>query len=231
MRHTSCIVIVGNLCARHDDVREIFAKFAFFLCVFCWIYSFSCERYFPWGSWLIFIIDLLLVLGARTSTGFCFLCRLCALVYVWLRVCLLSFLDLIPFSWVVHGGSLTLSNLACLVPLVLGIISRQFTVKRNIYWQSIPFTSPPDAFKVGSHSAAAFWHFVIYLFISLFGQAAGVGRIRAHGEDLSSSARLSSAAADRVLFHSLQWKRVHRDLRASIVCALRCLITFDWTPY
>lgn len=160
----------------------------------------------------------------------CSVPSLCACIC--LTPCLSSFfLDLIPFSWVVHGGSLTLSNLACLVPLVLGIISRQFTVKRNIYWQSIPFTSPPDAFKVGSHSAAAFWHFVIYLFISLFGQAAGVGRIRAHGEDLSSSARLSSAAADRVLFHSLQWKRVHRDLRASIVCALRCLITFDWTPY
>lgn len=75
------------------------------------------------------------------------------------------------------------------------------------------------------------WHFVIYFFISLFGPAAGVHRIRAHGEDLSSSARLSSAAADRVLFHSLQWKRVHRDLGAGIVCALRCLITFDWTPY
>lgn len=27
-------MIVGNLCARHDDVREIFAKFAFFFVFF-----------------------------------------------------------------------------------------------------------------------------------------------------------------------------------------------------
>lgn len=87
-----------------------------------------------------------------------------------------------------------------------------------------------DAVKVGT-PFGCIWRFVIFLFMSLFGQTAGVRRIRAHGEDLSSSARLSSAAEDRVLFHSLQWKRVHRDLRGSIVCALRCLITFDWTPY
>lgn len=71
----------------------------------------------------------------------------------------------------------------------------------------------------------------MYLFISQYSPTAGIPRIRAHGEDLSPSARLSSAAADRALFHSLWWKRVHRDLRARIVCALRCLITFDWTPY
>lgn len=30
------------------------------------------------------------------------------------------------------------------------------------------------------------------------------------------------------LSFGLQWKRVHRDLRAGIVCAPRCLITSDW---
>lgn len=62
---------------------------------------------------------------------------------------------------------------------------------------------PIDALKVGTPFGCV-WHFVIFLFMSLFGQTAGVRRIRAHGEDLSSSARLSSAAEDRVLFHSLQ---------------------------
>lgn len=68
------------------------------------------------------------------------------------------------------------------------------------------------------------------LFLYLVGRRV-FPRIRARGEDLSSSARLSSAAADRALFHSLWWKRVHTNLRASIVCALQCLITFARTPY
>lgn len=54
---------------------------------------------------------------------------------------------------------------------------------------------------------------------------------------LSGSSVYHLLPTDRVLFHSLPWKRAQRereragDLRGSIVCVLWCLITFDWTPY
>lgn len=51
--HTLCIVIVGNLCTRQDDLWEI-----------CFFEIFSCERRGARGSWLIFFIsDLLLTVG------------------------------------------------------------------------------------------------------------------------------------------------------------------------
>lgn len=110
---------------------------------------------------------------------------------------------------------------------VLGIISGHLRSKGEHLLANCILHFPHwHPFFKGGIPFCCIWSFVTVLFISLFGRTAGVGRIRAHGEDLSSSARLSSAAADRVLFHSLQWKRVHRDLRESIVCAPQCLITW-----
>lgn len=141
--------VFGNLCARRDDFAGKFRQVYFF-----WTNSFSCERDCTWQP-LDFISDLLLCsCSCCTLTGFSFArsCMFELILYSQLNSFQLSY----P-RWLSHSTGPVWCH------MVLGIMSRHFVVKENIYSQNTPFTSPlmPSRWD----PTPAFCNLFIYVFI------------------------------------------------------------------